>query len=285
MRITSVVTLASLGLVSIAAPAFAADLPSRAAPPIFVEPVTSGYTVTIGAGPDVTNQFPGSKSITVLPTFHFSYRKVGEPDAFYTPDDAFDISIYENQYFRIGPAGNFINNRGLSNGNGRFFGLHNIGNTFEVGGFVEVFPIPNHLRLRGELLKGVTGSKGLVGNVGADFIQRTGPFEFSIGPRIGFGDQRYADQYFSVQTYEAAANGLVNPYRASGGLTSVGGLATVRYDINREYSLLGFGGYSRLVDSVGASPVSTILGTKNQFTAGVTLNYTFGFKGFGILGY
>ena len=210
MRITSVVSLASLGFVSIAGSAFAADLPDRSAPPVFVEPITTGYTVTIGVGPNVLNQFPGSKSITVLPTFHLGYRKVGEPDPFYTPDDAFDISIYENQYFRIGPAANFINNRGLSNGNGNFFGLHNVGNTFEVGGFVEVFPIPQHLRLRGELLKGVTGSKGLVGNVGADFIQRTGPFEVSIGPRIGFGDQRYADQYFTVQPFEAAANGLVH---------------------------------------------------------------------------
>ena len=294
MRISSAVYLASLSLVFFGGPivggqivgeALAADLPNRASAPVFVPPDTTGFTVTIGAGPDVTNQFPGAKTITVLPSLHFSYRKVGDPDPFYTPDDALDIAVFESPYFRIGPAGNFISSRGLSGGNGNFFGLHNIGNTFEVGGFVEVFPIPQHLRLRGELLKGVTGSKGLVGNVGGDVIQRTGPFEFSIGPRIGFGDNRYASQYFSVQPYEAAANGLVTPYQAQGGLTSVGGLGTVRYDINREYSVLGFGGYSRLVSSVGASPIPTLLGTKNQFTAGVTLNYTFGFKGFGILGY
>lgn len=282
---TAVRLVASLGFASITSVAMAADLPSREAPPVFVPPEVGGFTVTIGAGPDVTNQFPGSKSITVLPTFHLGYRKAGEPDPFYTPDDAFDIALYENPFFRIGPAANYINNRGLSNGNGNFFGLHDIGGTIEVGGFVEVYPIPNHLRLRGELLKGVTGSRGLVGNLGADGYQKMGPVEFSIGPRLGFGDQRYADQYFSVTPLEASINRMVTPYQAQGGLTSVGGLATVRYDLNAQYSVLLFGGYSRLVDSVGASPIPTKLGSRDQFTAGATLNYTFAFKGFGILGY
>lgn len=286
VRISSALRLvASLGFVSVAGAAFAADLPDRTVTPTFVQPDAGGFTVTIGAGPDVMNQFPGSKSINVLPTFHLGYRKVGEPDPFYTPDDSFDIAVYENPFFRIGPAANYINNRGLSNGNGNFFGLHDIGGTIEVGGFVEVYPIPNHLRVRGEILKGVTGSKGLVGNLGADAYTKFGPFEVSIGPRIGFGDDRYANQYFGVTPFESALNGRVNPYIARGGLTSVGGLATVRYDINAQYSLLGFGGVSRLVDSVGASPVPNILGSKTQFTAGATLNYTFAFKGFGILGY
>lgn len=249
--------------------------------PTFVEPAP-GYDVTIGAGPDVMNRFPGAKQITVLPSIHLGYRKSGEPDPFYTPDDAFDISVYQNPYFRIGPAANYINNRGLSGG---FNGLHTIGGTVELGGFVEVYPVPYHLRLRGEILQGVTGSRGLVGNVGADGIQKMGPFEFSIGPRVGFGNDRYASQYFSVQPYEAAANGLITPYTAKGGLTSLGGMATVRYDISRQYSVLAFGGYSRLVDSVGASPIPTKLGSRDQFTAGATLNYTFAFRGFGILGY
>lgn len=286
MTISSAVRLvASLGVLSMAGSALAADLPSRAAPPVFVPPDTTGFTVTIGAGPNVTNQFPGSKTITVLPSIHLGYRKVGEPEPFYTPDDAFDIALYENPYFRIGPAGNYIDNRGLSHGNSNFFGLHNISGTLELGGFVEVYPLPNHLRLRGEILKGVTGSRGLVGNVGADGIQKIGPVEFSLGPRVGFGDNRYADQYFSVSPAESALNGLVAPYKATGGLTSIGGLGTVRYDLTPQYSVLFFGGYSRLVDNVGASPIPVVLGSKNQFTAGATLNYTFNFKGFGILGY
>lgn len=290
MRISSAFKVAaSVGLLSIPATAFAADLPSRDIAPTFVQP-TGGFDVTIGIGPDVMNQFPGAKSITVLPTFHLGYRRAGEPDPFYTPDDAFDIAIFENPYFRIGPAANYINERTLSGGNGNFFGLHDIGGTLELGGFAEFYPVPNHLRIRGEILQGVTGSRGLVGNLGADGIERVGPFEFSLGPRIGFGDDRYASQYFSVSPIEAAVNNAatgsgITAYNARGGLTSVGGLATVRYDFSRQWSVLGFGGYSRLVSSVGNSPVPNVLGSLNQFTAGATLNYTFNFGGFGILGY
>ncbi len=283
MRINSALRYAvGLGLASLAAPALAADLPDRTAPPVFVQPVSTGYDVTIGVGPEVTNQFPGSKQIYVLPSIHVGYRKAGEPDPFYAPDDAFDIAILDNPYFRAGPAANFIDSRGSGHG---YYGLHTIGDTFLVGGFAEFYPVPGHLRIRGELLDGVTGSRGLVGNVGADAIQRVGPFEFSLGPRFGFGNDRYASQYFGVTSFEASINKLVTPYTATGGLTSIGGLATVRYEFSRTYSILAFGGFSRLVDSVGSSPILNQIGTHNQFSAGATLNYTFAFKGFGLLGY
>ena len=286
MRFSSAVRVfASLSLVPFAVPAFAADLPDRSVTPTFVEPATSGYTVIIGIGPDVANQFPGSKSVTVYPSVHLSYRKVGEVDPFYTPDDAFDLSIYENSYFRVGPAANFTESRGLSGGNGNFVGLPNVGNTLQLGGFVEVNPVPNHLRLRGEILQGVTGSKSLVGNIHADAYTKFGPFEVSIGPRLAFGDDRFASDYFSVSQFASTVNGRIGPYNASGGLTEVGGLATVRYDISPRYSLLAFGGANELVGSVGDSPIPNVLGSKIQFTAGATLNYTFNFKGFGVFGY
>ncbi len=286
MRFSSAVgVFAGLSLTSFAAPAFAADLPDRSVTPTFVEPATTGYNVVIGLGPDVSNQFPGSKSVTVYPSVHLSYRKVGEVDPFYTPDDAFDISIYENSFFRIGPAAGYIQRRGLSDGNGNFNGLPNVGDTIQLGGFVEANPVPNHLRLRGEILQGVTGSRSLVGNIHADAYTKFGPFEVSVGPRLEFGDNRFASQYFSVSQFASTVNGRIGPYNATGGLASVGGLGTVRYTISPKYDILAFGGASEYVGSIGDSPIPNVLGSKIQFTAGATLNYTFNFKGFGILGY
>lgn len=279
-------TSAVVGALAMPIAAFAADAPA----PVFVQPPTTGFDVTIGAGPEITNQFPGSKSVMVLPSIHVGYRKVGEPDPFYTPDDAFDIAIYQSPYLSVGPAANYISNRGISNGNGAFRGLHDIGGTFEVGGFAEVYPIPYHLRLRAEVLQGVTGSRGLIANLGADAIQKMGPFEFSLGPRLGFGNDRFASQYFSVTPAEAAANPTltnsgIGAYDARGGLTSVGALVTTRYEWSHQWSTLLFGGYSHYVGSVGDSPVTQRLGSQNQFQAGATLNHTFNFAGFGIFGY
>lgn len=275
---------ASISAVSIAIPAFAADLPSRAVAPAYVETAPI-FTVIIAAGPEVTPSFPGSKSFTVLPSVHLAYLKPGEHDSFYTPDDSFDFRIIDTGWFKAGPAANFLNRRGLSDGNGQFYGLHNVRDSVELGGFAEIWPLQGHLRIRGEIRKAVSGYDGLVGSIGADAIGRFGPFQASLGPRIKFGDNRYVNNFFSITPGEAALNGRVTPYQASSGLTSVGAYATVRYDFNPTYSATLFGGYDRLASSVGNSPVATVLGTRDQFTGGVTLAYTFGFKGFGIMGY
>ena len=284
MRYSSFLRLAaSVGALSIAVPAIAADLPNHAMAPVFAPPPI--FTVIIAGGPEVTTSFPGSKSYIVLPSIHIAYLKPGERDPFYTPDDSFDFAIFDTGFFRAGPAANFVNRRGLSDGNGQFFGLHNVHNSVELGGFAEIYPLQDHLRIRGEIRQAVTGHHGLVGTIGADAIQRIGPFQVSVGPRVKFGDQTYMNNFFTITPLEAALNGRVTPYQASGGLSSIGGLATTRYDFNQTYSATVFGGYDRLVSSAGSSPVSTVLGTRDQFTGGVTVAYSFSFKGFGVLGY
>jgi outer membrane protein len=285
VRFSSVCGLvAGISAIFLAVPAFAADLPSSTVTPAFVPPPPA-FTVILAAGPELAPSFPGAKSFTVLPSLHLAYLRPGEHDFFYSPDDAFDIALINTGFFRAGPAGNFIERRGLSNGNSQFFGLPNVGLSAEVGGFAEIWPWQDRLRIRGEVLKAVTGYDGLVGTVGADLIQHLGPFEFTVGPRIKFGDQRFADAYFTITPGEAAANGLVTPYKASGGLTSAGAFVSARYEVSQNVSATIFGGYDRLVESVGSSPVATVLGNQNQFTGGFTISYAFGFAGFGVFGY
>jgi outer membrane scaffolding protein for murein synthesis (MipA/OmpV family) len=214
-----------------------------------------------------------------------AYLKPGEHDFFYSPDDSFDIALIDTGFFRAGPAGNFIDRRGLSGGNGQFAGLPNVDISVEVGGFAEVWPLQDRLRIRGEILKAVTGYDGLTGTIGADFIQHFGPFEVAVGPRIKFGDQRYADAYFTVTPAQAFANGTVGAYQASGGLTSVGGFISARYELTHNVAVTLFGGYDRLESSVGSSPVATVLGSRDQWTGGATLSYAFNFAGFGVFGY
>lgn len=274
---------ASVSAVVLAAPALAADLPSGSMAPAFSAPPI--FTVIIAAGPEVTPSFPGAKSFTVLPSVHLDYLKPGEHNAFYSPDDSFDIPILNTSLFRAGPAGGFINRRGLSGGNGQFNGLPNVDLSVELGGYVEFWPLQDHLRIRGEILKAVTGSNGLTGTIGADFIGYLGPVELAAGPRVKFGDQRYADSYFSISPAAAAINGLVTPYQANGGLTSAGVFASARTKVATNVTATLFGGWDRLTGSVGASPVATVLGNQNQFTGGITLSYAFNFGGFGILGY
>lgn len=262
----------------------AADLPSQPIAPVYSD-IAPLFTVTVAAGPKMATSFPGSKSYTVLPNLHLAYLKPGELERFHTSDDSFGITLYDNGFFRAGPVANIVDRRGLSNGNGQFYGLHNVSTSVELGAFAELWPWRDHLRVRGEIRQAVSGHDGLVGSIGIDGVQKIGPLQVSLGPRVKFGDQHYVDSYFTVAPSEAALNGRVNPYAAKGGLTSVGAFASARYDINPKYSVSVFGGYDRLSGSAGDSPVATVLGTRDQFTAGIALGYTFGFKGIGIWGY
>ena len=100
-------------------------------------------------------------------------------------------------------------------------------------------------------------------------------FTLSLGPRLNFGNNAYANSYFSVSPGEAELNGRLQPYQAQGGFTAAGGLATIRYDITPNCNATVFGGLQRLTGSVGASPIPNLIGSRDQFTAGLSFNRSF----------
>jgi outer membrane protein len=216
-----------------------------------------GWIVTVRVTGAVTPSFPGSSQLRPYPFPSISFRRVGEPEVFSTPDEGFGLSLIDTGIFRAGPVANFVFKRG------------------QRDGFVEVNPV-EHVRARAELRQGIDGHKGFVAVIGADVYGSTNyGLSASIGPRFDFGDNRYANAYFSVSPLEAMLNGRLAPYSATGGFTSVGGLATVRFDFTDSASATLFGGLQRLTGSVGDSPIPNMLGSRNQFTAGLSVGRSF----------
>ena len=262
-----------------ASAANAADLaPQPPAAPV------EGWTVTLGLGPEAFTSFPGAKSISVWPTGYISYRRPGEPEPFVSPDDGFGIALLDLPWIKAGPVARFISQRSLSGGflsggNGSFYGLHNVGFTAEIGGFLELWPT-DFIRARFEARQGVTGAQGFDANVELDLIQRYGAFTFSAGPRLEFGDNQFMSQYFSVSPAESILNGNVYPYQAFGGLASVGGFGAIKYEISPAWSTTVFGGVNRYVGSAGGSPIPNRLGSMDQITAGALVSYTFNMNWF-----
>lgn len=255
--------------------ALAADL---APPPQPVAP-DAGWVVTLGLGPEVMTSFPGARTVTPWATGNIAWRRPGEPLPFSAPDDGFGVALLDYGWIKAGPVGRILSERGLSNGNGSFYGLPNVNWTLELGGFLELW-LSDNLRTRLELRQGVNGHQGLDANVAIDAVERYGAFTFSIGPRLALGDNQFMSAYFSVTPAEALANGRVFPYQAYGGVTSLGGLAAVKYDFTPTWSATVFGGYDRLVNSAAESPIPNRLGSLNEFSAGVILAYSFNFAPF-----
>jgi MipA family protein len=254
-------------------------LPPEATPP------AEGWVITLGVGPDFFTSFPGAKSVSVWPTGYITYHRPGEPEPFISPDDGFGFPILDLPWLKIGPVARFINERTLSGGvgtignNENFYGLHNVGFTAELGGFMELWPT-DFFRARFEVRQGVGGAEGLDSNIELDLVERYGAFTFSAGPRLELGDTQFVGAYFSVTPAEAALNGIVSPYQAHGGLVSVGGFGAVKYDFTPTWSATVFGGVNRLTDSAAASPIPNRLGSLNMMNAGVILAYSFSWNGF-----
>jgi MipA family protein len=271
-----VVAAAALGVASlgVASAASAADLPSPTAPPA---PPIPDWIVTISGQPSIGPQYPGAKTYSVYGAGGISIRRADEPERFATPDDGFSLTIYENSWLHVGPVARYLNDRPLYH-HPELTGLPYVGPALELGGFVEITPL-SWLRGRLEVRQAVTGYDGLVATLSGDVWRRWGDVTLSVGPRLNFGNNKFAQAYFSVTPLQSAVNlasgGSLTPYNATGGLTSAGFTVAARYDWSEAWRVTAFGGYQSLVGSVAESPIPDHTGSTNQFTAGFELAYRF----------
>lgn len=232
----------------------------------------SGRRIRVGAGAQVVPQFPGSEDFQVQPLFSFSVARRGQTFAFEAPDESFGFNLLKREGLGIGPAVSFQNKRKNSDVG---LPIGKVGFTVEAGGFVQ-YMFAEKFRLRAEARKGVNGHEGFIGDVSADFILRDGDaYVVSIGPRVTITDSKYQRAYFGVTPAQSAATGLP-VYRPGGGVQSVGGAAGAFYELGGRVGLFGYAAYDRLIDDAADSPIVRGLGSRDQFSGGLGLTYTFG---------
>ncbi len=266
---------AAFGAVLTAGAGQAADMPlaSRMAPSFTaLDPNT--WIVTVSGSVQAIPQYPGAKDYTAVGYPSVDIRRAGEPKRFSAPDDGVSLSIFDTPNFHFGPTARFVPGRSYRDNPQALFGFRKVDFAIEPGAFVEFWPLDN-LRMRGEIRHGFIGHHGFVGTVAVDLVQPIGQFVVSIGPRLNFGDDAFAQRYFGVRPFEAALNGVAETYRPDS-FTSLGLLGALTYTFDRQWAVTGYAGYSRIVGSSALSPlVQGRFGTSDQFTAGVKVDYTF----------
>ena len=228
--------------------------------------------VRVGFGGQLRPEFIGADDTDVAPLFHINIARGTNEFGFGAPDDSPGIALVSTDGFSFGPAGNIEGRRKQSDVGAP---VGSVSRTFEVGAFVQYFLLRDSVRIRAELLKGINGHEGLVGQIGADKIWRDGDrYVFSIGPRILFSDARYQRAYFGVTPAASLASGLP-AYRPSGGVHGVAVASGASYALNDRWGVFGYARYARLVGDAAKSPIIRELGSRNQLSGGVGLNYTF----------
>ena len=229
------------------------------------------YRVRVGLGGQLRPEFKGADDTELAPLWDIDIARGTNPFRFEAPDDSFGIALVSEQGFSAGPAANIASGRKNSDVGAP---VGKVSTTIEAGAFAQ-YELGDNFRLRGELLKGIGGHRGLVGSLGADYVARDGDrYVFSVGPRLLLSDGRYQRAYFGVDAEAAAATGLPI-YRPDGGLHGVALASGLSYQFNPRFGMFGFGRYERLVGDSAKSPIIRTFGSRNQLSGGLGLSYTF----------
>jgi outer membrane scaffolding protein for murein synthesis (MipA/OmpV family) len=268
LRSVAGIVLCTLGLTPLA---YAAD----AVPPPAEQLSSSDWIVTLGVAGRYGPRFEGSRRYTVYGIPSVSFRRANEPAAFSAPDDNIDYALFGSPWFRVGPVASLRSGRS-DRSEAQLLGLGNIPWTIEAGVFGELWPIENTLRTRVEVLHGLRERAGTVANFSADLVRKTGPFTVSGGPRLSIADNDFMRLHFGVTPAAALRNGLVQPFEANAGFKSAGYNLSVSYEWSQAWKSTVWQNYDRLVEDAGRSPITSRLGSPNQFSLGLATYYSFG---------
>ena len=228
--------------------------------------------VRVGLGPQIGPAYPGADKFDFGPYVNVDTARGDTPFGFEAQDESFAIPVINTNGIGFGPS---LSVQGSRTNSDVGAPVGKVKTTVEVGGFVHAFLTPN-FRVRAELRRGLGGHDGYIGEVSADLVARDSDrYVFSIGPRVVLTNARYQRAYFGVDPAQAAATGLT-PFTPEGGLQSIGGTAGLTYQFTRQWGVMSFVRYDRLIADPSDSPIVRRFGTRDQFSGGLGLTYTFG---------
>jgi outer membrane protein len=235
----------------------------------------TNWIVTVGGGVGVSPPYEGAGHDVAQPLLTFNLRRANVPYRFVPPDGGSTISLISKRHFVLGPIVRFRYPRDNTD---HLVGLNKINTAVEPGVFAEVWPV-DWLRFRAEGRYGVTGYTGPVGDAAVDLIYTGRTWDFSLGPRYGYGGNNYMDTYFGVTPLEAERNPLIHTaYEPGQGERYLGLEAALAHNWTHRIKTTFATGYHRLARLAEDSPVVQVAGSPNDYSAGVTVSYSFGWK-------
>jgi outer membrane protein len=233
------------------------------------------YVANVGARVTATPPYEGAGYLTTRINPTIALRPADRPYRFSPRDGGASIALIDNDYVSIGPI---LRLRSKRVNTGKLSGLEPIKWAAEPGGFVEVWPT-KWLRGRVEARQGVGGHKGLVADLAGDLVYTGTKWDFSVGPRLGWGDGKYLDTYFGVTPLEAARSPLIAAaYDPTSGRRYTGVEVGAAYHIDRRWMVKADFGYRTLADKAADSPIVRFAGDTDHFQAGIGLSYSFGLR-------
>lgn len=237
-----------------------------------------GWSGFVAAGPAVASRFEGADQYRVLPFVIGTVR---------TRDIAIDVQgsrirvdLVPGGTLALGPLVNVRLGRDEDVG-GRVALLDTVDTAFELGGFAGL-RLGGDARGQGQVqldlsaLADVSGTHDgvLVSASAAYAALRTQRFSLSLEAQASWGDGAYTRTYFGITPIEATRAGL-DAYRPGASLRDAGAGATIGYQLDRRWGLIGRLGWTYLLGDAADSPIVRREGSRHQGVGGVALSYRF----------
>lgn len=204
------------------------------------------------------------------------------------PDASFSLQYLRLGKFEFGDADPLAKRYGFGlRGSFRYIGKRDPADYPELAGLSVVdqsvelgmgigYTAPN-VQAFADVRYGVIGHESWVGEAGIDAVFNPTPdLRLRAGPRVFWGDNRYARTYFGVTAAESGASGLA-AYTPSGGALSAGIELGAFYALNDEWGIDSALTWTRLTGDAGASPI-VAQGDRDQFKLRVGLTKRFSFN-------
>ncbi|MGK6319474.1 MipA/OmpV family protein [Sphingomonas sp. DT-204] len=267
--------LVAFALPLLPTPALAQTAAEEAPPPIDEEEGWSGF---VAIGPGAAPRYEGADDYRVLPLAIGTIRNRDVSIEFLGAGLRADV--IPSATIAAGPLVSLRLGRDDDAG-GQVALLDKIDNAVELGGFVG-------LRLGGDVLgqgqvqldlsarADVAGAHdGVLVSASAGYVAVRSPrFSLALDTQVSWGDAAYTRTYFGITPAETARTDLA-AYRPGASLRDIGAGATLGYQFDRRWGLIGRLSWTYLVGDAADSPIVREEGSRHQGLAGLALSYRF----------
>lgn len=232
-------------------------LPSLGAAQDAVPEAQDGISFTLGVGARSKPEYFGADENAIGPTGSFSLEQLEFGPISRGGGDGLGLQFK--------PSIGFVGARSADDYD-ELTGLEDVDFSFEIGGGLS-FTAPAY-EVFAKVRQGVSGHGAVVAEVGGDvFYRPSEDLTLSVGPRVFWGDEDYAQTYFGVTAAESAASGF-DAFEAEAGIMRAGVEAKAEYQFNDNWGVTGKVSYDQLRDDAADSPISA---SDDQVSASVVL--------------
>jgi outer membrane protein len=258
----------SLVMTAIVRPASAQAADADDAPPAAAEgngapsasePLSETWKFTLGGGLLNGARYPGSRyDFTrglVIPSISYGRYFFGAVPGGGTPAGA-GAYLLRTEHWAIGLdiGGDFRKPRRATD-DPILRGWGDIPGTARGGMFVSY--TRDWLSVRGSISDAMAHHEGVLASLAVEAkYHLTQRLTLSIGPELTWVNNQYASTYFGIDVAQSKIAGIA-PYRARGGINTVGGSAGARYLLTDHWSLGAHVSYGKLQGDAADSPVTT----------------------------